>query len=136
MNNGSANLKEKILRYENEVFDDYILKRKQLIENITNLQLTDLDEDQTNIFTNDLKMIIDSVKNTSDSINHYLSNESFKNNESTEILMETSFLVVLYHFFFPNFLRGTITSASDSELSEDSEHSESELESDSELESE
>lgn len=125
----SSNLKERILQYESKIFENYLNKRKQLIENIKNLQLIDLNKDQMNIFINDLKIIIDPLKNTTENIDHYLSNTSFKNNDSTERLSEMNFLLVLNHFFFPNFLRGTITSGSESELSDssDSDISESEL---------
>ena len=125
----NTNLKEQILQYESKVFENYINKRKQLIENIEILQLKDLNKDQLNVFINDLKMIIDPLKNTTENIDHYLSNKSFKNDDSTQTLSEMHFLVVLNHFFFPNFLRGTITSGSESELSDSSEsdNSESEL---------
>ena len=125
----NTNLKECILQYENKTFENYITKRKQLIENINKLQLNDLNKNQMNIFINDLKMIIDPLKNTTENIDHYLSNTSFKNNISTETLCEMHFMVVLNHFFFPNFLRGTITSGSESESSDssDSDNSDSEL---------
>ena len=123
MNNTYANFKEQVLNYENDVFNNYTIKRKQLIENITNLQLTDLNKEQMNNFINDLKMILDPIKNTTENIDHYLSNKCFTNNYSTETLSEMQFMIIFHHFFLPNLLRGTITSCSDS--SDSGEESES-----------
>ena len=73
-------LLSKILNYESLIFEEFILKRKKLIENIPKLAL--LNKNQLFIFINDLKAIIDPIKTSTVAIEHYFTNTNFENNES------------------------------------------------------
>ena len=134
----SANLFfERVLSYEQEVFEEYILKRKQLIENIKGFQLKDLTNKQLLNFTNDIKMVIDPIKNTIKGIDHHLSNTSLANEESTKYDKDVYQMVIFYEFFLKDFLTGsselseTLLSESVLNSSEFSESSESLSDSDS-----
>jgi hypothetical protein len=102
---------EGVLSYEEKIFREYIFKRKQLIENIKQFQLKDLTNKQLLTFTNDIKMIIDPIKNTINNIDHHLSNVSLTNEESTNYDKDIQQMVILYNFFLRDFLtRGSDSS--------------------------
>ena len=74
----------KILNYEDEIFNEYISKRKKLIKNIK--EQTFLNKKQSLNFVNDLKAIIDPIKTSISSIDYYFTNLNFdKNNTETDI---------------------------------------------------
>ena len=88
-------LLSKILNYEECIFNEFILKRKNLIENITKIDF--LNKNQLFIFINDLKAIIDPIKTSTVAIDHYFTNTSFENNES---VLEQEQLNKLLSFYF------------------------------------
>ena len=74
----------KILNYENEIFNEYISKRKKLIKNIKEQSF--LNKKQSLNFVNDLKAIIDPIKISIYSIDYYFTNLNFdKNNTEVDI---------------------------------------------------
>ena len=86
----------KIKMYESSIFEEYSSKRKNLINHINSLGV--LSKSQTVVFINDLKAIIDPIKTSISSINHYFNNLDFKNTESTENLQDLNKLMLLYLF--------------------------------------
>ena len=52
----------RLLNYENEVFNEYVSKRKILIEKINILETNKLDKSQLLIFINDIKDVLDPIK--------------------------------------------------------------------------
>ena len=117
-------LLSKILNYESLIFEEFILKRKKLIENISKLAL--LNKNQLFIFINDLKAIIDPIKTSTVAIDHYFTNPNFENNES---VLEQEQLNKLLSFYFLFGFGLDSTEALETEISE----SESESESDDSL---
>ena len=90
-------LLSKILNYESLIFEEFILKRKKLIENISKLAL--LNKNQLFIFINDLKAIIDPIKTSTIAIDHYFTNTSFENNESVLEQEQLNKLLSFYLLF-------------------------------------
>ena len=86
----------KIKMYESSIFEEYSSKRKNLIDHIDSLGV--LSKSQTVVFINDLKAIIDPIKTSISSIDHYFTNLDFKNTESTENLQDLNKLMSLYLF--------------------------------------
>lgn len=86
----------KIKMYESSIFEEYSSKRKNLIDHIDSLGV--LSKSQTVVFINDLKAIIDPIKTSISSIDHYFNNLDFKNTESTENLQDLNKLMLLYLF--------------------------------------
>ena len=82
--------------YESSIFEEYSSKRKNLIDHIDSLGV--LSKSQTVVFINDLKAIIDPIKTSISSIDHYFNNLDFKNTESTENLQDLNKLMLLYLF--------------------------------------
>ncbi len=79
-----STLISKILNYENEIFNEYISKRKKLIKNIKEQSF--LNKKQSLNFVNDLKAIIDPIKTSISSIDYYFTNLNFdKNNTEVDI---------------------------------------------------
>ena len=83
----------KILNYEDEIFNEYISKRKKLIKNIK-LQ-KNLNQSQTLNFINDIKAIIDPIKTSLDSIDYYFTNLNFDKSKSSD---EISKMLFIYLF--------------------------------------
>jgi hypothetical protein len=120
-------MNSKILEYENTVFNNFLEKRKCLIENIKNFQLNNLTQPQLFNFINDVKMIIDPMKNVSDNIDFYLLNsENLFNDNSSKVNYTTFQNSIL---FYDLFLRTTTSSELEDSVSEISESEDSESES-------
>ena len=114
MNNPNSFI-EKILKYENSIFNEYTIKRNTLIENIKNLQLNDLNKDQLLNLTSDIKLVIDPIKTSISNMDDYFNNlkNSWNSNESTKTLNE---LNLFYTFFF--LFTGSGSGSEDPEISE------------------
>ena len=121
MNNPNSFI-EKILKYENSIFNEYTIKRNTLIENIKNLQLNDLNKDQLLNLTSDIKLVIDPIKTSISNMDDYFNNlkNSWNSNESTKTLNE---LNLFYTFFF--LFTGSGSGSEDPEISESDSVSES-----------
>ena len=102
----------KVLNYESSIFEEYSSKRKDFIKNIKNK--VNLDKEQTVVFINDIKAVIDPIKMSISAIDHYLENVDFKNNES--VLAHNELCAMIYLF-----LGLRLTSLSESELTLETE---------------
>ena len=94
------NFIDKVLKYEEQIFQKYISKRKNLIENMKNLQLNDLNDSQLSNLTSDLKLIIDPIKTAIESIDDYFDNYNslFVNNDSSKSIKELNDIMSIYTF--------------------------------------
>ena len=128
MNNNTNNFKESILKYEQTIFNDYISKRTELIENIKSLQLNDLTQQQLINITSDIKLIIDPIKSSITGISDYFTNfnNSFNNNDSIKTLNDFSTLIKNY-ILFDLLRKGTDESLDSERSSETSSESLEEL---------
>ena len=92
---------DKILNYEKSIFDEYILKRNNLIENLKNLELKNLDNNQLLNLTSDIKLIIDPIKTSISSIDDYFTNSeySFNNDDSVKSISDLNKLMTLHLLF-------------------------------------
>jgi hypothetical protein len=97
MTDNTNNFKDRILNYEESVFNEYITKRSHLIENIKNLKLNDLNNDQLINMISDLKLIIDAIKTASLNIDDYFANENFNCNDSVKTVND---FMNAYFFLF------------------------------------
>ena len=67
-------LKQQILNYELKTFDEYILKRNLLLDNINSIDFKNLNKEQLVNCVNDIKSIIDPVKLSCENIDFYFTN--------------------------------------------------------------
>ena len=114
----------KILNYEECIFNEYSSKRKILIKNIKNVSF--LDKPELINFINDIKAVIDPIKTSTSAIDHYLTNIDFKNNESSKNVSELLFIYLLFGLISTETLETELPESSESSESSESE-SESEL---------
>jgi hypothetical protein len=131
------NILSKILDHENEIFEKYQNKRTMLRNSLQNVSTASLTQDQVLVLIHDLKAILDPIKMSIHSIDHYLSNTTFTKKDSLIEQSETElFLYLLLNIRFGSFssLESLETDTLSSELSEESDTSETEL-SESELSS-
>jgi len=112
----------KILNYESSIFEEYSSKRKDLIEHIKTIE--NLDKEQTLIFVNDLKAIIDPVKISISEIDHYFTNLNFKNDKNKVSFEELNKFLLCYLLFDLRFGSDS-TEALETEISESESSSES-----------
>ena len=87
-----------ILEYEQHIFDEYISKRIKFIKSIKELNINKLNKTQLSNMINDIKMIIDPLKNIINNIDDYLENniDSFNNDLSTRSLIDFDELIKYY----------------------------------------
>ena len=118
-----STLISKILNYENEIFNEYISKRKKLIKNIKEQSF--LNKKQSLNFVNDLKAIIDPIKTSISSIDYYFTNLNFdKNNTEVDISKILCTYLLLETYLTSSLDTLDTLESESSELSEDSEDSE------------
>ena len=127
-------LLNKLLNYENSIFNKYITKRKLLIEKINSIETNKLDNSQLLIFINDIKEVIDPIKTSCENIDHLLSNVDFKNNKSFQSNKDILNIIIMF-YLFKDRLDLNLTSSEESEETELTDSSESESEPDSDSES-
>ena len=120
-------LLNKILNYENSVFNEYSTKRKMLIEKIN--KINKLNKSQLLIFVNDIKDVIDPIKASCKNIDHLLSNVNFKNNKSFQSNKDMLSIVIMFYLFKDRLDLNLISSEESEEIeltdSSDSDSSES-----------
>lgn len=94
--------KNKLLKYETKIFKDYLQKRKLFINTIKNIDFNEFNNNGFINFVSDTKMIIDSLKNNIQNINHFLMNEkkNFKSNESVVYNKDIEYITILYYNYF------------------------------------
>ena len=127
-------LLNKLLNYENSIFNKYITKRKLLIEKINSIETNKLDNSQLLIFINDIKDVLDPIKSSCENIDHLLSNVDFKNNKSFQSNKDILNIIIMF-YLFKDRLDLNLTSSEESEETELTDSSESESEPDSDSES-
>ena len=112
LKNNNESLIFKILHHENEIFEEFIKKRKTFLQNV---KKNTLNECQMKHFIYDVKSIIDSMKSTNNFIEQYFVNS--KNHFNNDYSMnETQF--IQFYFFFKDFFFISRESSESSELSE------------------
>ena len=118
----------KILNYESSIFEEYIMKREKVLCSIKNVRT--LNKNQELVFIHDLKEIIDPIKMSINSMDHYLSNVDFTDQKNINLTTDITLLYLLVGLRFNG-----IRSDSESELVSDTETLETEISSESVSES-
>jgi hypothetical protein len=101
------------LNYENEIFEEYLSKRKKMINFIQNLDFETLDKKQKIVFIENFKNVIEPIKTSISEIDTFNEDLSFTNlNESR---LKVDFVYLLYLFLFESSSDETLeTESSDS----------------------
>ena len=97
-------LKQQILNYELKTFDEYILKRNLLLDNINSIDFKNLNKEQLVNCVNDIKSIIDPVKLSCENIDFYFTNLDFKKTDSLKSILEVNNVLFYYNFILKDFL--------------------------------
>ena len=97
-------LKQQILNYELKTFDEYILKRNLLLDNINSIDFKNLNKEQLVNCVNDIKSIIDPVKLCCENIDFYFTNLDFKKTDSLKSILEVNNVLFYYNFILKDFL--------------------------------
>ena len=118
----------KILNYEASIFEEYITKREKVVSSIKNMR--NLNKNQELVFIHDIKEIIDPIKMSINSMDHYLSNVDFTDQKNINLTTDITLLYLLVGLRFNG-----IRSDSESELVSDTETLETEISSESVSES-
>lgn len=113
----------KIIKYECSVFEEFCLKRKELLEHIKSVKTNELDRKQMMIFVHDIKAIIEPIKTSISEIDYYFTNTDFKNNESIKQFNFIYTLLCLREYISTEPLDET--DADDTEISDSEPESES-----------
>ncbi len=88
----------KILKYENELFENFLAKRKQLIEYISEIQINNLPKDKLLIFINDLKQVTDTLVTCTDNMDFLIIND-MKSDISGKINQELLNIYLFREYF-------------------------------------
>ena len=107
---------QKILNYESQIFDEFLVKRQLMLSHLKKANLSSLDKNQLNVFAHDMKSIIDPIKTSISEIDYYFTNTDFKKTKSLKHLNELKTMMSLYILF----------NQSETEDTEETETSESE----------
>lgn len=75
-------LRTEIINYLNSTLNDLLSKKEIFIDNIRTVDIDNLSETQLINFTNDIKAVIDPIKTSISSIDFFINNKDFLNNES------------------------------------------------------
>ena len=91
-------LKDRIINYESTIFEDYVSRRNEFINNIKNMDINSLSSEQLNNFMHDIKMIIEPIKSSSENIDYYFTNNlaNFEKNNSITELKDFENIITLY----------------------------------------
>ena len=87
---------QKILNYESQVFNEYLVKRQLMLSNLKNVDLNLLDKNQLNVFIHDMKSIIDPIKTSISEIDYYFTNTDFKKTDNLKKLNQLKAMSMLY----------------------------------------
>ena len=86
------------LNYENEIFDEYLAKRKKMLDFVQNLDFETLDKKQKIVFIENFKNVVEPIKTSISQIDTFNEDLSFTNlNESR---LKAEFVYLLYLFMF------------------------------------
>ena len=95
-------LKNKILDYEQNIFNEFTEKRNKLIKHINEIVFSVLTKNQLDNFICDIKMILDPIKNASENIEYLLTNINFNNNNSHNDIKHFENIILLYSILNQN----------------------------------
>ena len=113
-------LKLKIMNYERQIFEHYLKERQRFLKKLEKIETNKLTQDQLLVFINDIKNVIDPVKESINSMKHF-NKLNFNDTYSIDI---NNFLL-FYLIFGKTFFRGIGSSSeeegSDKESSDNSE---------------
>ena len=90
------NLKDKIIEYENDIFNEFIEKRNKFINYIKNIDINVLSKEQVNNLIYDIKMILEPIKTSSENIDYIFTNTEFDKNNSEQDLINIEKVVTFY----------------------------------------
>jgi hypothetical protein len=90
------NLKDKIIEYENDIFNEFIEKRNKFINYIKNIDMGILTKEQVNNLIYDIKMILEPIKTSSENIDYIFTNTEFDKNNSEQDLINIQNVVTFY----------------------------------------
>ena len=113
----------KILNYEMEIYKIYISKRKKLLKSIK--EKKNLNKDQSLIFVNDIKAIIDPIKSSIESIDYYFTNLDLTKKDSINDNKLLFYLLLLDNRFGGASSLDTLDTLDNSSESDKDESSES-----------
>jgi len=89
-------LKDKIIEYENDIFNEFIEKRNKFINYIKNIDMGILTKEQVNNLIYDIKMILEPIKTSSENIDYIFTNTEFDKNNSEQDLINIQNVVTFY----------------------------------------
>ena len=89
-------LKDKIIEYENDIFNQFIEKRNKFINYIKNIDINVLSKEQVNNLIYDIKMILEPIKTSSENIDYIFTNTEFDKNNSEQDLINIEKVVTFY----------------------------------------
>ena len=89
-------LKDKIIEYENDIFNEFIEKRNKFINYIKNIDMGILTKEQVNNLIYDIKMILEPIKTSSENIDYIFTNTEFDKNNSEQELINIQNVVTFY----------------------------------------
>lgn len=89
-------LKDKIIEYENDIFNEFIEKRNKFINYIKNIDINVLSKEQVNNLIYDIKMILEPIKTSSENIDYIFTNTEFNKNNSEQDLINIEKVVTFY----------------------------------------
>ena len=89
-------LKDKIIEYENDIFNEFIEKRNKFINYIKNIDINVLSKEQVNNLIYDIKMILEPIKTSSENIDYIFTNTEFDKNNSEQDLINIEKVVTFY----------------------------------------
>ena len=104
------------LNYENKIFEEYLSKRKKMIDFIQKLDFETLDKKQKTVFIENFKNVVDPIKTSISQIDTFNEDLSFTNlNESR---LKVDFVYLLYLFLFESSFDETLETESSESVSE------------------
>ena len=92
----------KVINYEEQVFNNFVNKRNEMLSVIKKIEINKLDNSQLLIFINDIKSIIDPINLSTQNIEYLFTNLDFKKNNSIQDFTEIQKMLIIYRFFLSN----------------------------------
>jgi len=112
---------QKILNYESQIFDEFLVKRQLMLSHLKKANLSSLDKNQLNVFAHDMKSIIDPIKTSISEIDYYFTNTDFKKTDNLKKLNQLQTLSMLYILLNQSETEDTDAPESESESVSESE---------------
>jgi hypothetical protein len=90
---------DKIIKYEENIFKEFIEKRNKFIEHISNVKTDTMTKEQLNNFIHDVKMILEPIKTASENIDYIFTNTEFNKSNSINDLNDIQNILVFYSYY-------------------------------------